>query len=208
MKLLKYTRLIEKHQEESTLIDVRTTDALKNPKKYFAKLEKINNELIVNIFNGKEITFNGEKNFYDTHPMYFEDFKRIQKKIQPKKIAIIRPNNKFTFIADTLDTIDINFFNSISDMSRQMKRDPFKHVIWQCIYSNAYPVYKNLELNMTTMSPTSEISVFGRLPKIGVDLSKLNLYDVYFNRDKEFIQSFTWEKLLDLADSSSKRNAL
>ena len=128
--------------------------------------------------------------------------KRIKKKIQPKKIAIIRPNNKFTFVADTLDIIDINFLNSMSDMNRQMKRDPFKHAIWQGIYSNVYPVYKNLELNMTPMSPISEISVYGRQPKYGVDLSKLNLYDVFFNRNKEFMQSFTWEKLLDFYEKT------
>ena len=94
MLIFQYGRLTKKNKEENTLIDVRTTESIKKPKKYFAKLEKINDELIVNVFNGHEITLNGTRNFYDTHSVYFEDYKVIKKQTEAKKIAVIKPNNK------------------------------------------------------------------------------------------------------------------
>lgn len=195
MLIFQYDRLTKKNKEENTLIDVRTTEAIKNPKKYFAKLEKLNNELIINIFNGKEITLNGEKNFYDTHSVYFEDYKLIKKQTEAKKIAVIKPNNKIIFVATNLEINDINFLRKMS--GHLMKRDPLGHSVWQGIYKTIYPVYKKSEFNIASMSPTNEVSVYGRLPKYGLNLSVLNVYEEFFDKNKESIEIFTWKTLLD-----------
>ena len=202
MIFLQYNRLTKKNKDENTLIDIRTTKSIKKPKKYFAKLEKINNELIVNVFNGHEITLNGTRNFYDTHSEYFQDFKNIKKQIEVKKIAVIKPNNKVTVVATTLEIIDIGFLNSMSNMGHRIKRDQYKHAVWLGNYSGIYPVYKNSEFDINSMLPTNEISIYGRQPKYGIELNALNLYEDFFNSYKNTMQFFTWKALLDWFEKS------